>query len=398
MTLSQLALEDVEALCSETSFLMADPAGPLLDPDDKDAALFSVKEEAPQSPPLLSPSPSLSPHEFLFCTPPTSTSPPSPPLGHSATLAEKAGAESLFMPWLSGGSLLDAEDAADDCKDDDAFVGMEWMAEKIDLSELDLDSLIGSCSSDVLPNSPEVLLPSLDPPMDLDLDLDPFPAATPGPSASAELVLEEDTGTVDTELEPLRPAVRPALAEPSDLLDEEQTAARPLVSPPPAGSVVVLVLADGEPPLLHRSVQVSPSASEWDSDSGIESLGSSPTRVLSLPVAPAPAAGSSRTKPYARPQSAAAAVSKVKQGPPGAPKPVEKKLKKMEQNKTAATRYRHKKKIEQDLLSTELEELEKKNGELAERAESISREIKYLKDLMEEVRKHHRGKTSSTAS
>lgn len=278
--------------------------------------------------------------------------------------------------------------------DDDAFVGMEWMAEKIDLSELDLDSLIGSCSSDVLPNSPEVLLPSLDPPM----DLDPFPAATPGPSASAELVLEEDTGTVDTELEPLRPAVRPAPAEPSDLLDEEQTAARPLVSPPPAGSVVVLVLADGEPPLLHRSVQVSPSASEWDSDSGIESLGSSPTRVLSLPVAPAPAAGSSRTKPYARPQSAAAAVSKVKQGPPGAPKPVEKKLKKMEQNKTAATRYRHKKKIEQDLLSTELEELEKKNGELAERAESISREIKYLKDLMEEVRKHHRGKTSSTAS
>lgn len=285
--------------------------------------------------------------------------------------------------------------------DDDAFVGMEWMAEKIDLSELDLDSLIGSCSSDVLPNSPGVLLPSLDPPMDLDLDLDPFPAATPGPSASAELVPEEDTGTVDTESEPLRPAVRqspPAPAEPSDVLDEEQTAARPLVSPPPAGSVVVVLLADGERPLLHRSVQVSPSASEWDSDSGIESLGSSPTRVLSLPAAPAPTAGSSRTKPYARPQSQAAAVSKVKQGPPGAPKPVEKKLKKMEQNKTAATRYRHKKRIEQDLLSTELEELEKKNGELAEKAESIGREIKYLKDLMEEIRKHHRGKTSSTAS
>lgn len=398
MTLSQLALEDVEALCSETSFLMADPAGPLLDQDDKDAALFSLKEEAPQSPPLLSSSPShsLSPHEFLFCTPPSSASPPSPPLGHSATLAEKAGAESLFMPWLSGGSLLDAEDATDDCKDD-AFVGMEWMAEKIDLSELDLDSLIGSCSSDVLPNSPEVLLPSLDPPMDLDLD--PFPAATPSLSASVELVLEEDTETVDTESEPLRPAVcpsPPAPAEPSDLLDEEQTAADLLASLPPAGSIVV-VLADEKQPLLHHSVQVSPSASEWDSDSGIESLGSSPTRILSLPVAPDPTAGSSRTKPYARPQSAAA-VSKIKQGPPGAPKLVEKKLKKMEQNKTAATRYRHKKRIEQDLLNTELEELEKKNGELAEKAESISREIKYLKDLMEEVRKHHRGKTSSTAS
>lgn len=96
---------------------MADPAGPLLDQDDKDAALFSLKEEAPQSPPpLSSPSPSLSPHEFLFCTPPTSASPPSSPLGHSVPLADKASAESLFMPWLSGGSLLDAQDAADDCK------------------------------------------------------------------------------------------------------------------------------------------------------------------------------------------------------------------------------------------------------------------------------------------
>lgn len=102
---------------------MADPVGPLLDPDDKDAALFSVKEEAPQSPPLLSYSPSLLPHEFLFFTPPTSASPPSPPLGHSATLAEKAGAESLFMPWLSGGSLLDAEDAADDCKGEERHPG-----------------------------------------------------------------------------------------------------------------------------------------------------------------------------------------------------------------------------------------------------------------------------------
>lgn len=295
---------------------------------------------------------------------------------------------------------------------DDAFVGMEWMAEKIDLSELDLDSLIGSCSSDHLPSSPEVLLPSLDPPMDLDLE--PFPAATPSPSASVELVLplplEADLAeTVDAEAEPLHPAVGPsppAPAEPSglgsggDVLDEEQ-AAHVLVSLPPAGSIVV-VLADEEQAagasLLDPSVRGSPLVSEWDSDSGIESLASSPTRIPSLPAAPpAPPAGSSRTKPYARPQSAAAA-SKCKQVQPGAPKLVEKKLKKMEQNKTAATRYRHKKRIEQELLSTELEELEKKNGELTEKAEAISREIKYLRDLMEEVRKHHRGKTSSAAS
>lgn len=307
---------------------------------------------------------------------------------------------------------------------DDAFDGMEWMAEKIDLSELDLDSLIGSCSSDALPNSSEVLLPSLDPPMALELD--PFPQATPRPSASVELAVSlplaevEDTETVDTKSEPLHPAIcpsPPAPAEPSglgsggDLLDEEQTAAQHssgsvesaahvLVSLPPSGSILV-VLADEKQPtsvsLLDHSIQVSPLVSEWDSDSGIESLGSSPTRILSLAVAPSPTAGSSRTKPYEKPQSAAA-VSKFKEVPPGAPKLVEKKLKKMEQNKTAATRYRHKKRIEQELLNTELEELEKKNGELTEKAESISREIKYLKDLMEEVRKHHRGKTSSTTS
>lgn len=271
------------------------------------------------------------------------------------------------------------------------------MAEKIDLNELDLDSLIDTCSSDASPSSPEVLLPSLHTPMDLDLD--PSPAAAPSLtlSLSHQLLLQLPIAPVeeDPESEPLCLSVcpSPASAESSgpsegDLLDEEQTAPV-LVSLPPAGSVVV-VLADDPLPsgasLLDRS-QLSPLLSECDSDSGIESLGSSPTRILSLAAAPAPTGGSSRTKPYAKPQA-----------PPGAPKLVERKLKKMEQNKTAATRYRHKKRIEQELLSSELEELEKKNGELTEKAESISREIKYLKDLMEEVRKRHRGKTTSSAA
>lgn len=278
---------------------------------------------------------------------------------------------------------------------DDAFLGMEWMAEKIDLSELDLDSLIGSCSPDVSPSSPDVLLPSLDPPMDLDLD--PFPPAT-------QVTLELPVAPVEavhTKPEPLCLSVCPSPAAdessgPSegDLVGEEDEEEEPavsaaplLVSLPPAGGLVV-VLADHLQPTSASSLQVSPLQSDWDSDSGIESLGSSPTRLLSLAAVPASTGGSSRTKPYARPQST----------PSGAPKLVERKLKKMEQNKTAATRYRHKKRIEQELLTSELEELEKKNGELTEKAESISREIKYLKDLMEEVRKRHRGKTSSTAS
>lgn len=244
----------------------------------------------------------------------------------------------------------------------------------MDLSELDLDSLIGS---------PEVLLA---PPMELDLD--PLPPNTPSPTLSLSVAPVEEE-PVDTKSEPLYLSVcpSPALAE-SDggLLVEEQTAvsATPIsVSPPPAGSIVV-VLDDQSPP--DCSLHVSPSLSEWDSDSGIESLGGSPTRILSLTAAPVPTAGSSRTKPYAKPPSAAA------------PKLVERKLKKMEQNKTAATRYRQKKRVEQELLNGELEELEKKNGELTEKAESISREIKYLKDLMEEVRKRHRGRSSSGAS
>jgi len=71
----------------------------------------------------------------------------------------------------------------------------------------------------------------------------------------------------------------------------------------------------------------------------------------------------------------------------------------MEQNKTAATRYRQKKRVEQEVLLTECTELEKKNDVLRDKAESISREIQYLKDLMEEVRnaKHRRSKTSTVA-
>jgi len=66
--------------------------------------------------------------------------------------------------------------------------------------------------------------------------------------------------------------------------------------------------------------------------------------------------------------------------------PKNKKLKKMEQNKTAATRYRQKKRVEQDSLSTVHSNLERKNIELKEKADSMAREIQYLKELMEEVR------------
>lgn len=333
---------------------------------------------------------------------------------------------------------------------DDAFAGMDWMSEKIDLSEFDLDSLIGSCSSDESPSSPEDLLASLDSHMDLDLDtLDtaiptlhdslelglslpsiptlplelplpvaaeakktelapdqevvmksepPSPAPTPSPPSQAdtlELGSEVDVQDVEKTATPLTATIIP---DPSGSI---QTTSPIVLSLPPSGHIVVVLTNKDEPSLMSLPDQSnqSSSSSDCDSDSGIESVVSSPTRHPSPRPTPSSTAGSSRTKPYSKPEPADAsspsAKTKVK-SVSGAPK-VEKKMKKMEQNKTAATRYRQKKRVEQELLSTELEGLQKRNHELSEKAESISREIQYLKDLMEEVRKHRRGKTSSVA-
>lgn len=60
---------------------------------------------------------------------------------------------------------------------------------------------------------------------------------------------------------------------------------------------------------------------------------------------------------------------------------------KKEQNRTAALRYREKKRSEQDVLQVEADELVEKNKALSDKVDSISREIKYLKDLMAEVQK-----------
>lgn len=324
---------------------------------------------------------------------------------------------------------------------DDGFVGMDWMSEKIDLSEFDLDSLIGSCSSDESPSSPEDLLASLDSHMDLDLDTfdtnipashDSLELGLPLPSIpSLPLELPVPTETKKREVAPDKevamksepPSPAPSLPPPSpaytlelgsevDVLDAEKTATSltatiitdpigniqttsPIVLSLPTAGHLLVVLTNKEEP----SIKTSP-PSDCDSDSGIESGAGSPPRLPSPSPTSSSTAGSSRTKPYSKPEpttvsSPSAKASKVK-SVSGTPK-VEKKLKKMEQNKTAATRYRQKKRVEHEMLQTECEELEKRNHELTEKAESLSREIQYLKDLMEEVRKHRRSKTSSVA-
>ncbi|XP_019941011.1 uncharacterized protein atf5a isoform X1 [Paralichthys olivaceus] len=65
----------------------------------------------------------------------------------------------------------------------------------------------------------------------------------------------------------------------------------------------------------------------------------------------------------------------------------ERKQKKRDQNKTAAHRYRQRKRAELDTLEEQLHGLEGRNRELRDKAESVEREIQYVKDLLIEVYK-----------
>lgn len=72
---------------------------------------------------------------------------------------------------------------------------------------------------------------------------------------------------------------------------------------------------------------------------------------------------------------------------PGRRTAVGKKERKKQQNKDAATRYRNKKKEELMTVFEECDQLEEKNTQLKDRVDSMTREIQYLKDLMNEVRR-----------
>lgn len=65
--------------------------------------------------------------------------------------------------------------------------------------------------------------------------------------------------------------------------------------------------------------------------------------------------------------------------------PVEKKQRKKEQNKTAALRYRQKKRSQQGSVTTECEDLEKRNTELKTKVSEMMKEIAYLKGLIDEI-------------
>jgi len=71
--------------------------------------------------------------------------------------------------------------------------------------------------------------------------------------------------------------------------------------------------------------------------------------------------------------------------PPTGPYPVEKKERKKAQNRTAAFRYREKKKSELDVIENEMEELAAKNMALRNQLSEMETEAKLLKKLMTEA-------------
>lgn len=268
------------------------------------------------------------------------------------------------------------------CNVEDAFNGLDWMVRKVNLFDTPNEDEIGSASS-------EDLLAVLDNSCGLlgELPFDPLPT-----KQVADLDLSLDLESVPNSpggVDQLAPAVVPDCIFFSDSfhLEEEK----------------IIDISDFEekPDLfLLQSTILQDSCTEidegpiLDSDSGIgSSPPHSPVESLDRSVSErSPEAKSilndyspARSKPYDRPGAKTVANSPKVKGNCSEPKSVEKKLKKMEQNKSAATRYRQKKREEQDAISEECSSLEKKNKTLQEKADSLTKEIQYLKGLIEEV-------------
>lgn len=316
------------------------------------------------------------------------------------------------------------------------------MAERVDLSDFDLDSLIGSCSpSEDPPSSPEDFLAALDCPMELDSlplslpappvlsNLPPSPAFhasppaspfTPPPTISSDqavitvdghetyvseqnvpsppVCVPEPQEELEIKSEPTSPEpASPAFDSPSSQVDTldlgsevdiSESEVKPAVSPViPQVQRVVLSLS---PPRIVLVLAPKENVSVAAATTTPEVLKASPpqrscrSRPYPEPKCrgspPSPSSGSGQLKVKPLPS----AVASDEQAPLRPTKA--KKLKKMEQNKTAATRYRQKKKSEKEDLLKEYSMLERKNMELTEKADSMAREIAYLKELMEEVR------------
>jgi len=141
----------------------------------------------------------------------------------------------------------------------------------------------------------------------------------------------------------------------------------------PEGQNVIIIIAPSSP---AESVTTTAASTSGDSDpEWTPSPGPVSPAQLSL-LSKKPEQSKTRKK-YAR--------SKPPSPPCVAPYPVDKKERKKAQNRTAAFRYREKKKSEQDLAEEELEALADRNSQLQEKLGQMETEFKYLKKLMVEA-------------
>ncbi|KFW10799.1 ATF4 factor, partial [Calonectris borealis] len=306
------------------------------------------------------------------------------PLSSHGFSSDKAKAVS--SNWLAVDSLGNTIDSSQE----DAFSGMEWMVEKMDLKEFDFDALLGMEHLEATV-SPDELMATLEDTCDLLFNPTIQEFHNKEPPLITDLIthLPESPIGADPMVPlaslwsfPLSPGSLTSTPDHSfslelgsevDVLEGERKQ---------EGPTFVVVITKSEKEEENHSddsgICMSP-------DSYLGTPQHSPTNSVGSPndnQFPTDAGcGSVRSKPYDHP------AEKVVSAKMKGEKKMDKKLKKMEQNKTAATRYRQKKRAEQEALSGECRELEQKNQALKEKADSLSKEIQYLKDLIEEVRK-----------
>ncbi|NXS46459.1 ATF4 factor, partial [Balaeniceps rex] len=306
------------------------------------------------------------------------------PLSSHGFSSDKAKAVS--SNWLAVDSLGNTIDSSQE----DAFSGMEWMVEKMDLKEFDFDALLGMEHLEATV-SPDELMATLEDTCDLLFNPTIQEFHNKEPPLITDLITHLPESPIGADPMaplaslwsfPLSPGSLTSTPDHSfslelgsevDVLEGERKQ---------EGPTFVVVITKSEKEEENHSddsgICMSP-------DSYLGTPQHSPTNSVGSPNDnPFPTdanCGSVRSKPYDHP------AEKVVSAKIKGEKKIDKKLKKMEQNKTAATRYRQKKRAEQEALSGECRELEQKNQTLKEKADSLSKEIQYLKDLIEEVRK-----------
>merc|ERR1719219_1475389 len=137
------------------------------------------------------------------------------------------------------------------------------------------------------------------------------------------------------------------------------------------GQNVIIIIAPSSPAESVATTATTDSDPEW-------SLGS-----------PGPVSPSQLSQLRRRPEQTKTRKKYARAKPPSPPSvtpyPADKKERKKAQNRTAAFRYREKKKSEQDLAEEELETLAEKNRQLQGRLGEMETEFKYLKKLMVEA-------------